>query len=365
MKSRITGLRLRAVAAAVPENVFSLRELAGPFGERDVERIIHATGIRSVCVAPPGVCTSDLCEAAALRLLRELDVPPSSIDAVVFVSQTADYVMPATSVLLQERLGLPQRVLAFDLNYGCSGYVYGLLQAAMLIASGGCQRVLLCAGDVITPFVNASDRANRMVFGDGGSASLIERGDDTFVFDTFTDGSGSGSLIVPAGGARQPRSAETGLEHLCPDGYARSAENLHMNGKNVFNFVMNVVPDFILELLRQADWSKSELESLVLHQANQYIVGNVRRVLELPEAVAGFNCGDVGNTGPASIPLSLALDHRRFATRPPVTRALFCGYGVGYSVAGVCLPLQQLRVLEPVILASVPGRASIAARSEE
>src|SRR5262249_4448517 len=147
-------------------------------------------GIKTVRVAPREIKCSDLCAAAAKKLFQQLQVNLNSIDAIVFVSQTPDHVAPATSAVLQHRLGLKRSVVAFDINYGCSGYIYGLYQAGLLLSSGGCQRVLVCAGDVITHLLNPADRQVRMVLADAGSATLIEKGDDQWAVAIETDGSG-------------------------------------------------------------------------------------------------------------------------------------------------------------------------------
>lgn len=330
--------------------MFDLRSLDGDFGEKEVARIIKATGIEKVRVAAPGVCTSDLCEAAARTLMEVLSISADSVDGIVFVSQTPDYIMPATSVLLQHKLGLDTRAAAFDINYGCSGYIYGLYQAAMLIAAGGCKRVLVCAGDVLTPFVHAADRANRMVFGDGGSATIVETGPHSFVFDTYTDGAGWRNLIIPAGGSRSPRTAQTAAAEIGDDGNLRSPENIYMHGMKILNFAINVVPDFITAMLETAGWTKDELDLMVMHQANKFMVGNLRRMMELKKHVAPYDCADVGNTGPASIPLLLSLRHEELGTDRPLDKTAMCGFGVGYSVAGACLPLTGAKFCEPVIV---------------
>lgn len=349
MKVVLANLALRGVAGALPPNTTDLASLKGEFGEDDVERIMSATGIRCIRVSSPGQCASDLCEAAARSLLNALDVPAQSIDGIVFVSQTPDYLMPATSVLLQHRLGLPKASAAFDINYGCSGFVYGLLQSAMLVATGSCRRVLLLAGDVMSRHLNPGDKANRMVFGDGGSAALVERGHSRWHFQTWTDGSGGPSLIIPAGGARLPLSEQTARAETCGDGYPRSLEQLHMQGTKVVNFAVREVPTLIGELARAMSTPLPEIGFIGLHQANRYMVRTIRRVLELPEQVVPADCGDFGNTGPASIPLLLSSRAGKLPESSGLERSILCGFGVGYSVAGVGLSLAETECVLPVV----------------
>ncbi len=348
MKATISNLQIRGVSAAIPGNVFDLRSLEGEFGVKEIARIIKATGIEKVRIANPGVCTSDLCEAAARQLMERLSISSDSIDGIVFVSQTPDYIMPATSVMLQHKLGLATTTAAFDINYGCSGYIYGLYQAAMMIAAGGCRRVLVCAGDVLTPFVHSQDRANRLVFGDGGSATIVETGDHDFVFDTYTDGAGWRNLIIPAGGARIPRTAETAKAEVGDDGNLRSQDNVYMSGMKILNFAINVVPDFLTNLLELSGWSRDELDLVVLHQANKFMVSNLRRMMELKKSVAPYDCSDVGNTGPASIPLLMSLRANELADGRSLDKTVLCGFGVGYSVSGACVPLTGATFCEPV-----------------
>jgi len=348
MKLTLSDVALRGVACALPPNVVELASLEQALGVDDVRRIVRTTGIHSLRVASPGQCASDLCEAAALQLMRSLDVPPHSVDGVVFVSQTPDYRMPATSVLLQHRLGLPNTCVAFDVNYGCSGFVYGLLQSAMLVALGACRRVLLLAGDVMSPYLNAHDKANRMVFADGGSASLVERGAEQWHFQTWTDGSGAPFLIIPAGGARLPISAHTAVSHICRDGQPRALEQLHMHGTKVLSFAAREVPGLLREVATAAGYDLEQAGFIGLHQANRYVVRTIRRLLELPERVVPTDSGAFGNTGPCSIPLLLSSEASVLRQQNELERSILCGFGVGYSAAAVSLSLAKTHFEAPI-----------------
>jgi 3-oxoacyl-[acyl-carrier-protein] synthase-3 len=283
---------------------------------------------------------------AARSLFSALRVEPAEIDGIVFVSQTPDHIMPATSAILQHRLGLERRVAAFDISYGCSGYVYGLLQADLLVSAGLCRSVLVCAGDTTTRVVNPRDRALRMLFGDGGSATLVVRGQDQHTYSVRTDGSGARSLIVPAGGARQPRSATTGVARQAEDGNVRSDEDLFMDGVAVLFMALRDVPEAIDDVMALAGWTKRDVSFYGLHQANRFMIDYLARKMAAPPGSVPFGAADVGNTGPASIPALLAREHPRLAAEGRLARSVLCGFGVGFSVAAMTAPLSDTTILK-------------------
>jgi 3-oxoacyl-[acyl-carrier-protein] synthase-3 len=324
MKTKIKGLQLRGISAVVPNNIVSMRELSSQFGEKEIKRIILSTGIESVHVADRHTNTSDLCAAASNRLFEELNLRPESVDAIVFVSQTPDLRMPATSCLLQARLGLKKDCVAFDINYGCSGYIYALYQAAMLISAGGCQRVLLCVGDTISHFLDPNDHKVRLVFGDAGTASIVEAGNDTWSFDIRTDGHGAKDLMIPKNAA--------GTDDF-----------LYMNGGAIMNFALSKVKPVVDSVLQMQDWALSQLSSIILHQANYFILNYLGKKLGIDKAKLPIAVKHYGNTGPASIPLTLC-DQPAFQWGASV----LCGFGVGLSWGACALDLSGSIMLDVV-----------------
>jgi 3-oxoacyl-[acyl-carrier-protein] synthase-3 len=350
MRTSFSCSHVAGIAAAAPRRGVDLTAFGEIWGEDEVAKIIASTGISRIRQAPAGMTTADLCHDAAQALLASMAIDPASIDGIVFVSQTPDYIMPATSAVLQKRLGLDRRIVAFDINYGCSGYVYGLLQADMLIHAGLCRSVLVLAGDTTTTFVNPRDRALRMLFGDAGSASLVVAGDSAHCFSVCTDGSGATSLMIPAGGARQPRNETTRAEHEAENSNVRCAENLFMDGIAVLLMALRDVPEAIGDVLELAQWEKDEPRFYGLHQANRFMIDYLARKMKLPGAAAPFSCADIGNTGPASIPVLLAREHARLQDENRLEKAVLCGFGVGFSVAAMSLPLDRTRILDLVEL---------------
>lgn len=341
----IPNISLHAVAVSLPKTAIDLAGLGTVFGTEEVRRIIRESGISRVRIAIPGLTASDLCEKAALKLLAETR---AEVGGIVFISQTPDYILPATSLRLQHRLGLPNDIVAFDINYGCSGYVYGLYQAALLISSGSCSAVLVCAGDVISRFINPADRSLRMLMGDAGSATIVKKGTDQVSFKILSDGSGAHHLMIPAGGARYPINDQSQLSIEREYGNFRSDENLFMDGMEIMKFAMRDVPKVIKDLLEFRGWKISELDFVGFHQANKFINEYLRKKLQLPKETAPIAMGKIGNTGPASIPLMMAFEWPRLSPKKRLKRAILCGFGSGLSCAAVALDLSSTTVLEPV-----------------
>lgn len=157
------------MAAWLPVNKLEMRSLEAVYGGAEVENIIKATDIERVRIADMGMTSSDMCQKAAEYLFDMKSTDKSVIDGLIFVSQTSDYILPATSICLQDRLGLSENTICIGIHYGCSGYIYGLFQAACWISSGMCSKVLVLAGDTTSRMINPLDKSLRMVFGDCGT----------------------------------------------------------------------------------------------------------------------------------------------------------------------------------------------------
>lgn len=335
-----SGVAIRGIASAVPARKQTVEDLGRIFGAEEAEKIAQSTGVRVRCVAQPGLCCSDLCFAAAESLLKSAQCPRESIDALLFVSQSFDHPLPATSCILQSRLGLPKTTAAFDVGLGCSGYVYGLWIAAGLIA-GGCQRVLLLAGDTITRLLAPLDRSAVPLFGDAGTATLLEKdGQATIHFQLSTDGSGLSHLIIPSGltTSRCPRSAETMVRTKRADGVERSDEDLFMNGAEIFTFTLREVPPLISSILKRAQWEKDAVDGFFFHQANKFMLQYLAKRMGLPLAKVPMILELYGNTSVASIPLAISHCARQDLEKGRM-KLVLAGFGVGLSWAAAALEL--------------------------
>ena len=269
----VKDVRIAGISSAVPSLVLTLEDDARIFGQTEIERISKNIGVERRHVVTGIMCTSDLCFAAANRLLDELGWDRRTVDALIFVTQTPDYIMPATACELQDRLGLAHACAAFDINQGCTGYVYGLWIGG-LMARGGCRRLLLLVGDTMSRLVSPRDRTVTSLFGDAGTATALEydEGAPAMYFNFGTDGSGGHCLSVPAGAFRHPHSPESCQRIERTGGNVRSDEDLFMDGGEVFTFVLREVPRLIESILSAAEARVDDIQAFVFHQANRFML---------------------------------------------------------------------------------------------
>ncbi len=327
--------RIESVFTYVPDTALRNPELAERWDSWSAEEIEEKTGIRERRIAGPEECSSDLAAAAAERLFASHPDSRQEIDYVLFCTQTPDHFLPATACLLQERLGLSRATGAIDFNQGCSGYVVGLSLAKGLIESSQAKSVLLLTGETYSKLVHPLDRTVATLFGDAGSATLItasasEPGLGNFVFGT--DGRGAGSLIVPAGAFRSPPSGETCIETEDGKGNVRSEQNLFMDGPEIFRFAITAVPRTVRNLLKKAELSLDDVDFLVLHQANKFMLDHVVKRLRIDPEKCPYEFAMYGNTVSCSIPLVLNdLNAKGCLARGQ--RLILVGFGVGYSWA--------------------------------
>jgi 3-oxoacyl-[acyl-carrier-protein] synthase-3 len=359
----IRGVRLAGIAASVPEARRRLEDDGAAIPAEEREKLMRAIGVRERRIAPPEICTSDLCYAAATRLLADLAVDPVSVDALIFVTQSPDYELPATACVLQAALGLPDTAAAFDINLGCSGYVYGLWLASQIVAAGGARRLLLLVGDTSTRRTAPEDRGVFPLFGDAGSATLLER-DKTagpLTFSVGTDGRGFETIIIPSSGFRQPRSSETAERQAEADGVARAAQDIHLNGPEVFNFTLRRVPPLVKEVLTGAGWTIEDLDHVVFHQANAFMLRHLGKRLAVPEAKLVLAMERFGNTSSASIPLAM-VDALGPALTASTQKLLLAGFGVGMSWGALACETGPLTI-SPLVELAAPMALGERARS--
>jgi 3-oxoacyl-[acyl-carrier-protein] synthase-3 len=345
--STISGTRLLGVSATVPEQSHGSAETTAAFGQELARRIADNTGVRKRHIAPLDMTTSDLCEDAARRLLVALAWDTESVDVLIFVSQTPDYVLPATSCVLQARLGLPTSCAAFDVSLGCSGFIYGLWLASSLLREGGPQRALILCGDTTSKFVSPQDHSAAPLFGDAGTAAAVawDPSAPAMTFHLGTDGRGQRHAVIPAGGFRTPRSRRTGVRTEREGGNVRSDEDLHMNGAGVLAFTMQEVPRLIRRSLDAAGWTIENVDAFVMHQANRFILQYLTKRLALPDDKVVVALEEFGNTSSASIPLSIAhaLAPR---LREGELRLLLASFGNGFSWGAASVTCGPMTVLD-------------------
>ena len=339
----IKNVSIRGIATVVPQ--YRMDNLENKtFSAEEIKKTIASTGVKTKYITDTKTCASDLCYEAALYLCSALKIDRQEIDLIVFISQTPDYILPATACILQHRLQLAKDVMAFDINLGCSGYTYGLIVLANILKTNRFKKALLLAGDTISKRASTEDRSVAFLFGDAGSATLLEYSQkaEPIYVDFGTDGNGYDKLIVPAGGCRSPTTSETLKKKVYKGNNVRAKTELFMSGADIFTFTIDEVPKTITRCLTQAACTMSKVDFFIFHQANQFILNHLSKKLEIPIAKVPSSLAEYGNTSVASIPLTICKTYKTFSNKPQ--KILLCGFGVGFSWASVLLNTKNLLV---------------------
>jgi len=323
--------KLGPIAVHFPERIETNDDLQRQFPRWDLALIAEKTGIHQRHIAAPDETASDLAVAAIEKLVRENDIDRSSVDFLLFCTQTPDYPLPTTSCLLQDRLGLPTSCGAIDFNLGCSGYVYGLAMADGLIQSGAASRVLLVTAETYSKYIVEDDRSLRTIFGDAASATLLTAADDRSLwgFRFGSDGSGGDMLLVGDGGARSPDQA------IRPRHRKRWKSRLYMDGPSLINFTVEAVPRLVDEILEANGLTDADIDRYLMHQATWKMLDQLRRRMGVAESRLPIDMGDIGNTVSCTLPILIHRQRNRVAASSSAVNMLV-GFGVGLSWAG-CL----------------------------
>ncbi len=328
----IKNVVIRGIAACVPKNTVNNSVI---YEEKwtGYENFVNATGIAKHRNSSKDVCASDLCVKAAEILLEDMGWERSEIDAVVFVSQTPDYYnVPATSCLIQDRLGLSKNCYTLDISLGCSGWVYAMTVVGSLMQNGTIRRGLLLAGDTPTKFCSPEDKSTYPLFGDAGTVTALEYSESAspIRFAMYSDGSGYKAINLNAGGYRNPVTKESFEVKDYGDGKARCDLQLAMDGESVFVFGISQAPKAIKALSEQYDINLGEVDLFTFHQANLFMNEKIRKKLKIEAEKVPYSMQEFGNTSCASIPLTLVA-RKAEQLRNGKVRHIACGFGVGLS----------------------------------
>lgn len=339
------NVRIAGISAGVPKRILSNLvpdSTDGFSSEYSPEDFVKTTGVQERHVSD-NLCTSDLCYFAAEKLIKDLNWDKKDIEALIFVSQTADYVLPCTSCILQDRLGLSKECYATDGTLGCSGWVYGLSQVLSLLSSGTIKKALLLCGDAKKRAKGPRDP----LFGHAGTATAVEyqEGASGFQFHFGTDGSGYDAIITPDGGSRNQVSADSfKLEEV--EGKMMHRMQTRMKGMDVFSFGITTPPKSIKRLAEHYGFNYMDSDYLILHQANMKMNNMIAKKLKFsPEKVPSCML-HFGNTSSASIPLTIVTELREKCKSK--TRFLCCGFGVGLSWGTVAFEAEDMIISELV-----------------
>ena len=325
----VKNVRIAGIAAGVPKNILSVLNADNTDAlahGTSAEDFVKSTGVKERRVSQK-YTTSDLCCAAAEQLIADLNWNKNEIDAIVFVSQTADYILPATSCIIQERLKLTKECYATDIALGCSGWVYGLSSAVTLMSTGSIKKVLLMAGDA----KKRAEAPTDPLFGHAGTVTALEYVDHSegFRFHFGTDGNGYDAIITPDGGARNQFTVNSF------DLYEFEGKQMHrmqtrMKGMDVFSFGISTAPKTVKKLADNFGFDYLEADYFVFHQANMKMNSMITKKLKLPQEKVPSCMYNFGNTSSASIPLTIVTQLKgKFEHKP--TKFICCGFGVGLS----------------------------------
>ena len=326
----VPNVKISGLAACVPKHTEDNENMPLLTAEES-ELFIKTVGIRYRRVAQNGITSSDLCLQAAERLIADLAWKKEEINILIFITQTPDYIIPNTSSLLQNKLQLPKTCMAFDINLGCSGYVYGLSVITSLLQNMPGAKALLLVGDISTKTISHTDKSTAPLFSDAGTATALEFAPGQQMhFSLQTDGTEFDDIIISDGGFRNPVSEKSFEPIEFEKGVVRNALQMKLDGVKIFNFSLREIALNINNLLSQKKIDKESIDFFVFHQANLLILESIRRKLKLAPEKVPYSLYDFGNTSSATIPLTMLVNLKNELAHRKV-KLLIAGFGVGLS----------------------------------
>lgn len=323
----INNIRIAGISSCVPTQIVENKDSKLFDTDESLHEYIQSVGVVSRRVTPESVTSSTLCEHAALRLLDKLGWERDTIDCLLFVSQTGDYIYPATACVLQGKLQLPTSCMALDITMGCSGWVYGMSVAASLLQSGNMKRILLLTGETVSKTRSPYDKVN-LITGDAGNATALEYDSNAkpMYFELNTDGTEAETIMIRDGGFKHPVTLDSFEYHIDEDGVKRNNLQTKMDGAGVFAFAISQAPRSIKRLLEVHQLQMKDIDYWLFHQANKMIDSKIAKKLGGVDWVN--NLTHFGNTSSTSIPLAITCQCRGdFANK----RCIACAFGVGLS----------------------------------
>lgn len=320
----VKNVAIVGMSAGVPKQIMPTISTTDKY---DASAFVETTGVIEKRYSND-FTTSDLGQAAAEQLIADLNWDKKEIGALVFVTQTPDYILPATSCILQDKLGLNKDCFSLDISLGCSGWVYGLSVISSLMQTGMIKKGILIAGDARKQCFEEADQ----LFGFAGTATAVEyqEGAEGFKFHFGTDGSGYDAIIKPVGGCRNQVTADDLVPVMCEDGRMRHGFQTLMKGMDVFAFAITTAPKSIKKLVAEYSLNTEEVEYYIFHQANRKINETISKKLKLKEEQVPYSMTHFGNTSSASIPITIVTQLAdKLANKK--TEMIGCGFGVGLS----------------------------------
>lgn len=345
-KAKISGM---AVTLGEQKRNFEDNPVFYNSDEELLKRLKKTIGFGTQYVSKENTTTCDLCLDAATRLIAKMSIDVENIDAIIFVTQTPDYYMPGNAHIIHEKMGFAKTTAALDIEMGCSGFIYGLWLAFMMVETG-MERILLLTGDTLSKAVHPDDRTEAPLFGDAGAAVIIEKAkkESPSYFIVMSDGSGVKNMLQPGGAYRKRSSEETRELHSLPDGAIRCEEHIYMNGFEIFNFTLTEQPAILNEILDLSKVEKENIDYFFIHQGNKYIVDTLAKSAKLPKEKVPVIFPDYGNQNSASIPGTICAAVNADNFKDP-KKVILQGFGIGLSWGASQLELNDVTILPPHI----------------
>ncbi len=346
----VNNISIKGMAATVPAS-FEKNMDYDWISITEREMLVKTTGIEKRHIASDAICTSDMCMASAEKLITDLKIDKDDIEILIFVSQSPDYFLPATSIILQDKLGLKKTTLAFDIQLGCSGYVYGLSVIGSLMANGKLKKGLLLVGDKSSFSQSKKDKSTYPIFSDAGTATLLQYDEnaETMHFNLQSDGSGHQAIIIPDGGVRSPWNKNSDDVVKIEEGIERSRRNLVIDGVEVFNFSIREAPLNVKDLLEKTGTTIDDYEYFIFHQANKLMNETIRKKLKLTPEKVPYSLNEFGNTSSASIPLTIVSQIGEIL-KDKKSKMVFSAFGVGLSWASMNITLDHIHCPKLIVI---------------
>jgi len=340
--------RIAGISVCLPRNKY--RNLDYPhLSKEKIKKFISLTGIEERRISKKStLCTSDLASKSAEKLIESLKWKKKDIEFIIFITQTSDYLTPATSIILQNKLGLKRDIYTLDINLGCSGFPYGISNAFSLINNLNFKKGLFLIGDVLSQICNFKDQSTWPLFGDGCGAVAVEKGDKTkkTFFDFYSDGRGYQDIIVPAHSlSGRKKLTKDDLKDIKNNGTIKNNLNMSLNGLNIYSFSTTVVPERLKKLIKVSKIKKDKIKYCFLHQANKLINHTIEKKLDLKNTSFPMSLRYFGNTSSATIPVTLAS---KFGGKTISGKSLISGFGVGLSSSNMIYEFDKCKILKPV-----------------
>ncbi|MDR1924753.1 MAG: ketoacyl-ACP synthase III [Planctomycetaceae bacterium] len=350
------NVAIRGIAACVPELVEENIDLPLFLRAGEAEKVIASTGISRKRILKKGQTTSDLCAKSAEKLLSDLNWDNNTIDALIFVSPARDYIIPPTSSILQDKLGLSDDCYTFDIPSGCPGWIQGINVLASLISNGDIKRGLVLAGDAPTLLNSPKDKETRPLFGDAGTATALEFSPNAapFHFLFGTDGKKYKAIFTEDGGCRNPVNEESLREIEYAPNVIRRKIDCKLDGMEVFAFGLAKVPSSVVRIMERFNISDNQIDYYLFHQANLYMNEKIRKKLKIDPSKVPYSLRDFGNTSCASIPLTIVTQRREDYTKNNLN-SLACSFGTGLNLCSFYFTTSNIVCPELIEFGELPN----------